>query len=243
MASRKKPRVQQAFTFKTWGGKRRGAGRPPKGHRPSEPHVQRERFARTTAVHVTLRVASSVGTLRRRDAYHAVRRATQVVLGRSDFRIVHISLENDHLHAIVEADSDRALAQGIKAFESSAAQRLNRALSKAQRRRVRGTVFPDRYHARLVTSPRQARNAIGYVVNNWRRHKQDQDIDTMFWVVDFFSSGPSFAGWRELDRPDAACEIPAGYQPLAVARPRTWLLDKGWRKAGTISWRDVPGAP
>src|SRR5262245_40140743 len=36
---------QASFEFKTWGGKRRGAGRPPKGPRSSEPHRRRERFS------------------------------------------------------------------------------------------------------------------------------------------------------------------------------------------------------
>src|SRR6185295_19632070 len=137
IVSRAVMQVQQLFEFKTWGGKRAAAGRPPKGFRSGEPHVERERFSRTTAVHVTLRVVASIGSLRRYGAYHAVRRATEVMLGRDDFRIVHLSLEPDHIHMVVEADHERALAKGVQAFESSAAQRLNRAVSTALGKPVR----------------------------------------------------------------------------------------------------------
>ena len=232
--------AQQSLPLHTWGGKRRNAGRPPRSHRASEPHTTRERFTRTTPAHVTLRVVERVGSMRRRAAYHAIRLATASTLARTDFRIVHLSLERDHLHLIVEADHQPALSAGVKAFASSAAQRLNRALSKSARRRIRGTVFADRFHARLVKSPTQARHAIAYVLNNWRRHQQDQDIDTMFWDVDYFSSGPSFDGWRELAH--STFEVPPTYEPLPVARPQTWLLAHGWRKAGTISWQQVPRA-
>lgn len=233
-------RGQQAFEFRTWGGKRKGAGRPPKGPRPSEPHQARVRFSRPMPVHVTLRVVAPIPTLRRPDAYHAIRRSLYAVVERSDFRIVHISLERDHLHLIVEADDHVALSAGVRAFESSAAQRLNRAISLATGTKHVGKVFADRYHARLITSPTQARNVISYVLGNWRRHKQDQGMETMFWDVDYYSSGPSFDGWAELDGSPFLYPTP-DYPRLSVCRPRTWLLQTGWRLAGSISMHAVPG--
>ena len=80
------------------------------------------------------------------------------------------------------------------------------------------------------------RNTLSYVLNNWRRHQQDQGVDSMFWEVDYFSSGPVFTGWRE-----SASALPVGYQPLPVREARTWLLASGWRKAGEISRRARPG--
>jgi len=29
-------------------------------------------------------------------------------------------------------------------------------------------------------------------------------------------------------------------EPLLVYRPRTWLLREGWKKSGSISYREVP---
>src|ERR1700754_1814866 len=120
-----KRKTQAAFVFRARGGKRKGAGRPAKGWRGSEPQGLRERFDRLSAVHITLRVVDDFPTLRSRSSYFAIRKATQAVLRRSDFRIVHVSLEKDHLHLIVEADNNEALTRGVQAFQISAAQHLN----------------------------------------------------------------------------------------------------------------------
>ena len=231
---------QQSFDFKTWGGKRKGAGRPPKGGRSSEPHKARLRFSGPAPLHVTLRVVAPIQTLRRPDAYHAIRRSMYVVIGREGFRIVHLSIERDHLHLIVEANDHVALWEGVRAFESSAAQRLNRVITLATGIRRLGQVFADRYHARLIRSPTQARNTLSYVLNNWRRHGLDRGMETMFWDVDYYSSGPSFEGWAELDDSPFLYQTP-DYPRLSVCRPRTWLLRTGWRQAGPISMRERPG--
>jgi REP element-mobilizing transposase RayT len=185
-------------------------------------------------------VVAPISTLRRPDAYHAIRRAIYPTLERSDFRIVHLSIEDNHIHLIVEADNHVALSTGIRAFESSAAQRLNRAIALATGNPIVGKVFDDRYHARAITSPTQARNTISYVLNNFRRHGRDRGMETMFWDVDYYSSGPSFDGWKELDDSPILYQTP-DYPRLSVSRPRSWLLAVGWRKAGSISMLDVPG--
>ncbi|HEU0034798.1 MAG TPA: transposase [Kofleriaceae bacterium] len=241
MAKARKKHVQLEMELNTWGGKRDGAGRPPRGFRSSERHGLRERFARLTAVHVTLRIVQPFPTLRSREMFFALRKATQAVLGRSDFRIVHVSPEQDHLHLIVEADNHEALAAGVKAFEVSAAQHLNRAASKQLGRRRKGQVFADRYHARLIKSPTQAHHVLNYVLNNWRHHNADEDWgETRFWDVDYMSSAPSFPGWHELAiKPLQYSQLADEYR-LCVSRPQTWLLSVGWRKAGPISMYSIP---
>lgn len=236
----RKRHVQIEIEFRTWGGKRDGAGRKPTSKRASASHESRERFRRLTVVHVTLRVISGLGTLRRREPYFAIRKATEAVLKRSDFRIVHVSLEHDHLHLIVEAESDRALGRGVRAFAGSAAQHLNRTACGPDGGR-RGKVFDDRYHARTIHSPTQARNCINYVLNNWRHHGQDEvSVDVRDWDVDYFSSAVSFGGWKELGDRRFLYTMP-DEQRLCVSVPRSWLLREGWKRAGSISMFDVPG--
>ena len=229
----------QQLLFKPHGGKRRGAGRPPKGIRSSERHQRREAFRANQPIHVTLRIEPAIGNLRRRDAYHAMRRAMRTVLDRDDFRIVQISLERDHAHLIVEATDRIALASGMHVFETVAAKLLNKVVTRETGRLRRGRVFGDRYHAVVIRSPKQMRNTLAYVLNNWRRHKQDQHADTMFWDVDYFSSGATFTGWKERD--GTPHPLPKGYEPLPVRGPKTWLLSVGWRKAGSISMYARPG--
>src|SRR5436190_23273512 len=95
---------QCELEFKTHGGKRKGAGRKPKGWRSSEPHVAREKFSRRTPVHVTLRMVEGYPNLRCRVAYFALVAATRAVAERADFAIIQISLERDHIHLLCEAE-------------------------------------------------------------------------------------------------------------------------------------------
>src|SRR5262245_1639747 len=219
--------MQLNLALNTWGGKRRGAGRPTDRYRSSELHTQRDRFDRVTPFHVTLRAVDDVRGLRTAGVYHAVRLALEAANRRDGFGIVHASIQDNHVHLISEADSNTDLSRGMQGFQISAARRINRALGRS------GQLFDDRYHPVTITSPTQARYELNYVLNNWRRHGRDENTS---WPVDYYSSGPRFDGWKE-----GAVDMPAGYRPLPVARPRTWLLAVGWRRAGEISMRAVPG--
>lgn len=106
----------------------------------------------------------------------------------------------------------------------------------------RSLPLADRYHARFITTPTQARNAIRYVLGNWRHHGHDEGWDERVrdWDVDYMSSAVSFPGWKELaDRP-FQYDVPESHR-LCVSPPRTWLLLVGWKKSGSISMYDVPG--
>jgi putative transposase len=231
-------RHQQVELFRH-GGKRRGAGRPKRGVRASERHKKRAAFKRYEPIHVVQRVEPAVGSLRRRDLYGAVRKALIATIGRATCRIVHLSIQNSHLHLAVEADDRMALARGMQAFEISAARHINAALSRKRRARRTGRVFSDRYHARVIRTPKQARHALAYILNNWRHHREHRAAFANEWRIDPFSSAPSFDGWRDLD--PTTLEWPRTYEPLPVSEPKTWLLKEGWRKHGLIAASEVPG--
>ena len=241
MARARKRHAQTEMTFRTWGGARPGAGRKPNGARAGEKHGKRPRLVPSQPVHVTLRVENDVSRLRTRDMYRSIRYATLAVAERDDFRICHLSIQHGHLHLIAEADGRTPLSNGIRAFEISAAKHINAAASKGRRQKRCGRVFADRYHARVLNSPKSVRNAIRYVVNNWRKHREDRRPFARGWLVDPFSSGIRFSGWRELEdqlwmwQPSSP-----DYQALWVWQPKTWLLRLGWRRAGPISVLDVP---
>jgi len=223
------------------GGKRRGAGRPPKGKRAGSPHKERPYLHARYPVHVVLRVIRAVGNLRRRCVYQAIREATLTTALREDFRIVHLSIQRTHIHLLVEADSAQALSSGMQGFQISAAKHLNAAISKGKPGpRRRGTVFPDRYHAEIITSPRQARHAISYVLSNFRKHEEDLKAPMSTWTIDWFSTAVTFPGWAEYGDEPCFWRGPATYDPLIVYQPKTWLLKDGWKKAGTISCHEVP---
>jgi REP element-mobilizing transposase RayT len=231
---------QQLFKH---GGKRRGAGRKPKSYRAGSPHAERPSVKASNALQVVLRVVPAVGSMRRRKMYKAVRDASVVAAIRERIRIIHISIQRTHIHLLVEAEDKLALARGMQGFQISMARNINTALGPDKHRRRRGPVFADRYHLVVITSPRQARNAVSYLLNNWRKHGEDRGADSRAWMVDPFSSGFSFPDWRELEHEALMWKIPENrktYEPLIVYRPRSWLLEKGWKLAGPISVWDAP---
>ena len=130
----------------------------------SLPHEIRPTLAASYPLHITLRVQPAIKTLRDFDIYPAFQKATITAakFGQSMdddqwFRIVHLSIQSNHVHLLVEASSSDALSRGMQSFEISAAKWINKAVGKRFKRRRRGSVFADRYHAEPITSPMQTR--------------------------------------------------------------------------------------
>jgi len=241
MARGRAARGQIEMAFRTHGGWRPGAGRKPKGERAGASHRVRPAHDPRHPVHVTIRVVGSAPALRRKDMYLAIREATIVTARREDFRIVHMSIQRDHLHLIVEADGARALSRGVRGFSISAARQINRAFTARGGDRRTGRVIGERFHARALTTPRAVRNALRYALSKGRRHGEDQAAFARTWQVDPYSSGALYGGWKELERSPFFWPLPATYLPLIVLRPRTWLLGSWERFHPPISARDVPG--
>jgi REP element-mobilizing transposase RayT len=202
---------------------RKKLGRPVTGKRMDPRHRTRPEHDARHPVHVVLRVTREVSNLRTRHAYRAIRRAIDRCCARADFRVAHVSIQSNHIHLLVEADDRRALSRGMQGFAIVAARRLNREL-----RRARGDVFAFRYHATAITNPTQARNAICYIVNNWRHHRCDRYDTRRF---DPYSSAHAIADWRIEPHPDQ----------LPVVHPTTWLLTEGYKRARRIRPTEVPG--
>jgi len=177
---------------RTWGVTRQGAGRKRSGPRHDPPHRARPDHKPWQPIHVVRRTRPDVPRLRRRKVYEAVRRALLVVAVRHAFRVVHLSIQRNHLHLLVEADDGRALSRGMQGLDISLARRINRACRRT------GKVFAHRFHATPITSPRQTRNALAYVLNNWRRHREDR-AEGCTAALDRFSTAIVFDGWIEGD--------------------------------------------
>jgi hypothetical protein len=79
----------------------------------------------------------------------------------------------------------------------------------------------------VLRTPREARNAIAYVLLNARRHlARAGRAPASLAAIDPASSGRWFEGWAQAPEPSA--------DPPAVAPARTWLLHTGWRRHGLI---------
>jgi REP element-mobilizing transposase RayT len=148
---------------------------------------------------------------------------------RGEFRLVHYSLQGDHAHLLVEAKDRQALGRGMK----SLAARFSRAVNRVFRRS--GVVLADRYHLRVLRTPREVRRALAYVLLNARKHAPRPGPTS---VCDPASSARWFDGWRRKPRLRLAHSPPGD---PAVAEPHTWLLRVGWRRHGLLDPDAVPG--
>ena len=194
-------------------------------------HRSRPTFTSLPA-HVTLRVRAGVPTLRTKRIVREVERSFAKASSRPGFRLVHYSLQRNHVHLIVEARDRGALGRGMMAIGARIARAVNRVLGRS------GRVFADRYHLRVLKTPREVRAALRYVLLNARHHARRLAGKV---ALDPASSARWFDGWRAkaLGGVDCASKGLASMAP--VARARTWLLRRGWRRHGLLDPADVPG--
>ncbi|MGC4087998.1 MAG: transposase [Polyangiaceae bacterium] len=188
-------------------------------HRQRKPHVARH------PVHVTMR--AGIRSLRSQFMFPTVCIALAQANRKapSEFRICEFSVQADHIHLIVEATSNTTLVKGMRGLSIRLARALNRLVFR------RGQVIVDRWHSRDLTSPREVRHALVYVLGNFKKHEGVQRVG----LLDPCSSAPCFTGYG--DAPAASRAPPAS---SIVLLARTWLLREGWRRRGLLSIREAP---
>lgn len=164
--------------------------------------------------------------MRERRAFEAVMRAFAGaklgVEGKWGFRLTQYSVLGNHVHLLIEADSRAHLRSGMSGLMIRMARGLNKVWNR------RGKVFQGRYHEVVLSSPRQVRNALDYVLHNGRRH----GIPGLERWLDPCSSTRWSDGFRDA--------IPDSKWPPTLARAQTWLLTKGWRRCGLLTLVPVP---
>jgi REP-associated tyrosine transposase len=194
----------------THGGKRSGAGRKPAGAKAGVSHKRRPVLSRHHPVHVTMRVRQEVWNLRSRRCLRAIASGFARGKRRNGFRLVHFSVQGNHLHLLVEAETAERLARGIQGLAIRLARGLNRVMQR------HGDVFADRYHAHALSTPTEVANALAYVLGNFVRHAARRgEMISASWIDPYSSAAVSV----ELTGP-----------PLVVPA-QTWLLRVGWRRA------------
>ena len=231
MAKRKKKRgrrercAQQELPFPLgWGGRRKGAGRR-KSKNSGVSHLSRADFPGRHPVHVTMKLLAGLPSLRSKENFLAVLEMFEAAQ-KEDFRIVHFTVQGNHVHLLVEAEGKVALSRGVGGLAVRLSRNLNRRWGR------KGTVFADRFHSRVLGSPTEVRNVLNYVFKNQEQHSGVG----MVKKFDERSSAMLFDGWEEME----AMELVGDHHPVVPAR--TWVLRKGWKEAsGKLSLYHRPG--
>jgi REP element-mobilizing transposase RayT len=194
------------------------------------PHRERPAHAKSLPVHATWRFMPHVWNLRAGRCFRVLRSALNANVLRGAFRVVHFSVQGNHVHLLVEAPDKRGLSNGLRPLGSRIARGLNAVMSK------RGKAL-GRYHARELATPREVRNALVYVLQNAKKHAIEYGKPLPRGWLDPCSSALWFDGWRA---PAAARDAARSSDPPCTAPPRTWLLASGWRRHGLIAPDELP---
>jgi REP element-mobilizing transposase RayT len=217
-----------------WGGRREGAGRKTSSKRRNVRHQVRPGHRAAEPVHVTLR--SGFRPLRSAFVFPTLRGAIRDLNQRwkERFRVVHFSVQSDHLHLLVEAVDRRALLGGVRGLSVSVARRVNRLVFR------RGGCL--RIAGMAVRCPRRepsvTRSSTCWGTSGSTNHREAKRWThslrlPIFRGLQRLQGSPSRSELRRIAGRDVARGSP-------VLEPRTWLLRAGWRRHGLISIREAP---
>jgi REP element-mobilizing transposase RayT len=229
--------------------RRRGValGRKPRAERAGfVPHARREDHDRQHPVHVSMRRVKLAPSFRSDRVFRAI--LGQLARAkRGGVRVVHYSVQHDHLHLIVEGESRHDVSAQMRKLFSRVALAVN-AIAKR-----RGRLFRDRHHREELDGPTKMRNALVYVLFNDRKHHAQNGgaiDDELLSDLDDRSSAAWLDGWDERARPppDAIARLRARDGDIAglgapLTAPRTWLAQSGWRlrgRGGAIKLHELP---
>jgi REP element-mobilizing transposase RayT len=187
----------------TWGGRRKGAGRPPKGEAAGVPHLRRETLSPKQPVHVTLRMQRGAWSLRSVRSFSRLYACFAAGRERFGFRLCEFAVLGNHIHLLVEADHPRALVRGIQGLCIRIAKSLNAMMNR------KGPVFADRYHARILKTPTEVRRARRYLATHAHAHSLVK---------------------KPFHDPYCSFTLAPRWGARPVCEPATWLLRKGWRR-------------
>jgi len=153
-----------------------------------------------------------VWNLRSRRCFSAIATAFAGGRERDGFRLIHFSVQGNHLQLVVEALDAECLSRGMQGLTIRIAKRLNRVMGR------RGAVFADRYHEHVLRSPSEVARALAYVLGNFAVHARRRGDWSVGVEIDPYCS--------------VSVEVQLGPGPPLISEPRTWLLCSGWRMAG-----------
>jgi putative transposase len=220
--------TQLAMKLNTWGGHRKGAGRP--NLKGEGAHASRKEFDPRHPSHVTIRVKKGVPGLRSSEVLAMVQLAADRARAKC-LRITDFAVLGNHIHMIVEAPNKAVVSRGMQAFNISLAQSLRWSMRKHGLPVTKG-ILEKRYHMHVLKGPREAKTALRYVLTNESKHRKGP------LRVDSYSSAPLFKEWKRLvggvpqwgpNSKDWEERWFARLQKI-TSPPRSWLLRAGWMK-------------
>ncbi|MGZ3809593.1 MAG: transposase, partial [Bacteriovorax sp.] len=150
----------------------KGAGRPAIHDRGIR-HISRDEIKRPTPLHLTIKIQKNKAGIRNKSILknlHASIKKARIM----GLKVIHYTLEFDHVHLLVECDSKETLGRGMQSFGISFSKGINKIKG------LKGSVFKTRYHLRTLKTPNEIKNVINYILGNSIKHKHSLSILTPY---------------------------------------------------------------
>ncbi len=205
-----------------WGGKRKGSGR--KNRTGTVNHMKRDQVGFKKPLHITLKLQDGLSNLRCDLMFENLKRCLKSAKSLG-LRVIHFSLESNHLHLFVECRDNKTLSRAMKGLGASLGKAIRKFSGGV------GSVFKGRFHLHVLKTPTEVRNGMAYVLLNRAKHWKS------IAFVDPYSSGAYFTDWKKLlgSRVGPILSARRGITkalPDYLTEAKSWLAREGWRKAG-----------
>jgi len=203
------------------------------------PHVARPEHRAEHPVHVSMRRVAIGPSFR-------AQRVCSAIVGqisdakRRGVRVLHYSVQDNHLHLMIEGENSADLSNQMRKLFSRIAFAVNAVARRS------GKLFRDRHHRHELRTPTETRNALVYILFNDRKHavgahaspKSAHAHPSTAPDLDLCSSALWFNDW------DPGVRLPpftydemkilASDMERPTIAPETWLARVGWRRGGGL---------
>jgi putative transposase len=187
-----------------WGGRRKGSGRK-RLHSKGVAHRVREKVHSRHALHVNFKVKTSI----RNKCCLKILNRSIMNSRKTGLKIIHYSLQSNHVHLIVEAQNNMILTKGMRSLLVTFAKRVNK-----------GRIQMARYHLHVLKTLRETRHAVHYVLFNEAKHKNLKRAH-----VDEYSSLGRIRDFKKLAQESKMTIILRGVQKiLHLDEAESWMM-------------------
>jgi REP element-mobilizing transposase RayT len=153
-------------------------------------HVKRAPILRAMPLHLTIKLKKA--QIQNKEILKALKHA--ILRARlKGLKIIHFSLEHNHVHLYVECENNDILTKGMIAFGVSLAKKTNKFFKS------KGQVYKTRFHLRILRSASEVKNVINYILKNGIKHKRAISVfdsyNSSFALHDFKILGLKNLNW------------------------------------------------
>jgi REP element-mobilizing transposase RayT len=136
-------------------------------------HIEREVIKKDTVLHLTLKIEKNKANLKNKSILKALQQSIKKarLLG---LKVIQYTLEYDHVHLLVESSDKISLGKGMQSLGISFSKKINKI------KKQNGKVFKTRYHFRKLSTPREIKNVLNYILGNGVKHKESSSIVSPF---------------------------------------------------------------